>query len=627
MTDIDMGVYPRPQLVRTRWMDLQGPWGFVYDDGDQGRNEHWERCTDIFCRTIIVPFPPESPASEIADRSFHPIVWYRRTFQIAPKDREQRLLLHFGAVDYQADVWVNGQHVAHHIGGQTPFTADITSALSGEEQSVVVRAEDQPRDLNQPRGKQDWEEEPHRIWYHRTTGIWQPVWLEPVHATHVTSIRWTPNLDRALLGLVVALRRSDTTPIRLRVQLSLEDQMLADNTYFVAGAHFHTEIALDGLSIMPGGEIEHILWAPEHPNLIDARLSLLTEDGVIDDVESYVGLRSVAAENGHFLLNGRPYYLRLVLEQGYWPESHLAAPSPDALRAEVEWIKRLGFNGVRIHQKVEDPRFLYWCDRLGLLVWGETANAYAFSPDAVTSLVREWIEVLARDYSHPCIVTWVPLNESWGVPNLAADPVQSQYVQTLYSLTKTLDPTRPVIGNDGWEYLVGDMIGIHDYTFDGTVIHERYGSARALETTAREVRPHYRAIMLGRGHTIEAPVILSEFGGVSYRPETNSHWHGYGTVTSSEELLAKYNELVSAILDCPTVVGFCYTQLTDTGQETNGLLTASRHAKLDPATIHAVTSRPAAAVPGDITRDIQDSRGIVPFSGPSADLSLTSTKA
>ncbi len=629
MPDTNMDHYPRPQLVRDRWVDLQGPWGFAYDDADRGRDEHWERHDDVFSRTIIVPFPPESPASGVEEASFHPVVWYRRAFAVSPENRAQRLLLHFGAVDYRADVWVNGQHVAHHTGGQTPFSADITCALvPGEEQTVVVRAEDHPLDLAQPRGKQDWKEKPHRIWYHRTTGIWQPVWLEPVHATHITDIRWTAHLDRALVGLVVALRRDEPAPMRLRVQLSLEGRLLADNTYTVLGDGFHTEIALDGLGIVPGGEIENILWAPEHPNLIDAKLSLLAVEGaVVDDVRSYLGLRSVAAENGHFLLNGRPYYLRLVLEQGYWPESHLAAPDGDALRREAEWIKRLGFNGVRIHQKVEDPRFLYWCDRLGLLAWGEMANAYAFSPGAVTALVREWIEVLARDYSHPCIVTWVPLNESWGVPHLAGDPAQRQYVQTLYSLTKTLDPTRPVIGNDGWEYLVGDMAGIHDYTFDGDVIRNRYGSTQALEMTAREVRPHYRAIVLGREGAIDAPVVLSEFGGVSYRPETNARWHGYGTVTNRQELLAKYNELITAVLDCPTVVGFCYTQLTDTGQETNGLLTADRHAKLDPATVHAINSRPSTAVPGDITRVMQDMRGVSPFSGLAVELSLIGEEA
>lgn len=624
MPDIDVSTYPRPQLVRKHWIDLQGTWGFAYDDGARGREERWELREDVFSRSIVVPFPPESSLSGIGDTGFHPVVWYRRAFEVLPMGHRKRMLLHFGAVDYQAEVWVNGQHVASHTGGQTPFTADITCALVSEgEQYIVVRVEDHPRDLAQPRGKQDWHEDSHNIWYDRTTGIWQPVWIELVDATHITSIRWTPNLDRALLGLTVALERGDNLPLRLTVQLSLRGQVLADNTYSVLGSQIQTEIALGGLSIMPSDQVEDILWTPEHPHLIDATLSLRTGDNIIDEVQSYAGLRTVGAENGRFFLNGRPYYLRLVLGQGYWPESHLAAPSPDALCAEAEWIKKLGFNGVRIHQKVEDPRFLYWCDRLGLLVWGEMANAYTFSPNAVTALVREWIDVLMRDYSHPCIVTWVPLNESWGVPHLASDPVQQQYVQTLYSLTRTLDPTRPVIGNDGWEYIVGDMIGIHDYTFEGDVIRQRYGSVQALEVTAREIRPHYRAIVLGPGQEIEAPVVLSEFGGVSLRPKADTPWHGYGTVTQSEDLLAKYDELVTAVLECPSVAGFCYTQLTDTGQETNGLLTADRHPKLDPARVHAITSRPATAVPGDITRVIQAAQGVSPFSSPSVETDLT----
>ncbi len=617
MLSIDIGSYPRPQLMRERWIDLQGTWDFAYDDDDQGVDAHWERREHVFSRSIIVPYPPESPASGIGDPSFHPIVWYRRSFQVAPEDRGERLLLHFGAVDYQADVWVNGQHVARHTGGHTPFTADITSVLvADQDQYVVVRVVDNPTDVAQPRGKQDWEEDPHRIWYNRTTGIWQPVWLEPVNETHISDVRWTPNLHRGLLGLVVNMRRGDTGPVKLRVQLSLEGRFLADNTYTVSRSQFQAEMSLAGLDLRTSRDMENILWSPEHPNLVDARLSLLVEDGVVDDVQSYVGLRSVAAKDGYFQLNGRPYYLRLVLEQGYWPESHLAAPDTDALRREAEWIKELGFNGLRIHQKVEDPRFLYWCDRIGLLVWGEMANAYAFSPNAVTALIAEWTEVLARDYSHPCIVTWVPLNESWGVPNLASDPVQRQYVNALYSLTKTLDPTRPVIGNDGWEYLVGDMVGIHDYAFEAAVILERYGSRDALETTAREIRPYYRSILLGGEEMTGKPVLLTEYGGISYRPASGTRWFGYATVTSAEELLAKYKELTDAILDCPTIVGFCYTQLTDTGQETNGILTATREPKLDPARVRMITQRPSASMPGDMMRVIQDAQGVSPFSSP-----------
>ncbi len=402
----------------------------------------------------------------------------------------------------------------------------------------------------------------------------------------------------------------EQTDLRLRVQLSLHGATLTDDIYAVQGTVVERQIAFDRAGMMSR---EKLLWSPEHPNLVDATLTLLTGNEVVDEVQSYVGLRSVGTGGGHFLLNGYPYYLRLVLEQGYWPESHLAAPGAEALRHEVELVKALGFNGVRIHQKVEDPRFLYWCDRLGLLVWGEMANAYVFSPTAVERLTREWLEVLDRDYSHPCIVTWVPLNESWGVPDVARDPVQRHYVQALYYLTKALDPTRPVIGNDGWEHVVSDIYSIHDYAFDGATLRERYGSLEAVRRTLREVQPGYRSVVLpGYQHTHE-PVMLSEFGGISYRPQPSTSWFGYGTVTDADAFLSRYRELVDAILESPAVAGFCYTQLTDTEQETNGLLTANREPKFDMAAVRAITERVSAAVPGDVIRQMQKAQDISPF--------------
>ena len=283
------------------------------------------------------------------------------------------------------------------------------------------------------------------------------------------------------------------------------------------------------------------------------------------------------------------------------------------MRCEVELAKELGFNGIRIHQKVEDPRFLYWCDRLGLLVWGEMANAYVFSPNAVERLTREWQEVLARDYSHPCIAVWVPLNESWGIPDVAYHPGQRHYVQALYHLTKTLDPTRPIIGNDGWEHVISDIYSVHDYSFEGTILRERYGSTEAIERTLHEVQPHYRSLALPGYQRTNEPIMLTEFGGISYSPRPGDPWHGYGTVTSSDDFLSKYRELVDAILDSSAIAGFCYTQLTDTGQETNGLLTAAREPKLNPADVRQITSRPSAAVPGDVVRQMQKVQEITPF--------------
>ncbi len=584
-----MTVHPRPQLTRPRWIDLGGAWGFAYDDAGRGLNEGWQQRADIFSLTIQVPFPPESPLSGLDDAAYHPIVWYRRTFRVADEDAGQRLLLHCGAVDYRAQVWVNGQLVATHEGGQTPFSADITTALRpGEEQVIVMRVEDAPLDLAQPRGKQDWHEEPHAIWYQRTTGVWQPLWLEPVGLTHIMHIRWTPDVERGFLTLFVRLRRhGETAPLRLRVQFSMHGEILADDTYMVIGTEVERQIAFERAGMM---DEDDLLWSPERPNLIDVALTLLAGDEVIDQVQSYCGLRSIDTDGKNFLLNGHPYYLRFALEQGYWPQSHLAAPGDEALRREVELVKELGFNGVRIHQKVEDPRFLYWCDRLGLLVWGEMANAYVFSPIAIERLTREWLEVLARDYSHPCIVAWVPINESWGVPNLARDPAQRHYVQALYHLTKALDPTRLTLGNEGFEHSAGDIYGIHDYSFEGSTLRERYGSREAVQKTLQEGQPGGRALMLPGYEYTKGPIMLTEVGGISLQPDSDVTWHGYGTVADRDAFLSKYRELIDAILNSPVIAGFCYTQLTDTGQETNGLLTAEREPKLDLAAVRAITN-------------------------------------
>jgi beta-galactosidase/beta-glucuronidase len=427
-------IHPRPQLRRESWLELSGTWQFAYDDGDVGVRDGWAERPDCFDRQITVPFPPESVASGIGDRSEHPVVWYRRIFllgEVPGMGRGSTLLLHFGAVDYEASVWVNGVPVGRHQGGHSSFSLDVTQALvPGEEQAIVVRAEDRPRDLTQPRGKQTWEQEPRRIWYHRTTGIWQPVWLEAVGATHVAELRWTPDTPRGRLGVDVRLNREPDAGVALRLRLSIHGDLLADDRYVVMRQESRRDIGLQ-----PGSNAAvraALLWSPTTPNLLDAELVLEDARGeTLDAVQSYVGLRSMEATDGLFLLNGRPSYLRFVLAQNYWPESHLAAPSADELRREAELVKALGFNGVRIHQKVEDPRFLYWCDRIGLFVWAEMANAYVFSPEAIERFTREWLDVVRRDYSHPSIVTWVPFNESWGVPNLPGDPAQRDFVRAM----------------------------------------------------------------------------------------------------------------------------------------------------------------------------------------------------
>jgi beta-galactosidase/beta-glucuronidase len=595
--------HPRPTLTRPSWTDLCGAWSFAYDYEDTGLVGRWQERVDVFDRTIEVPFPPESARSGIGDESFHPVVWYRRTFlrpaaNKSPDESPDRLLLHFGAVDYRATVWVNGLLVATHEGGHTPFSADISTALVDEdEQALVVRAEDLPGDRRQPRGKQDWEATPHIVWYRRTTGIWQPVWLEAVPATHLAAVRWTPDVPASALAVTVRLARTHQRPMRVRVHVALGEISVADDVYAVEGDEVTREIALPSAVTSLGRR--GYLWSPEHPNLMTATVTLLEGDTEVDEVGSYTAMRSVGARGSRILLNEHPYFLKLVLAQNFWPESHLAAPDADALRREVELVKELGFNGLRLHQKIEDPRFLHWCDRVGVLVWAEMPSAYEFSTTTVHRLVGEWTEVLERDHNHPCVIAWVPINESWGVPAVADDPQQQELVRALFHLTKALDPTRLVVGNDGWEHVVTDITTVHDYTPDARVLRERYGDAGSVETTIAEVQPGYRAVLVSGITRAGEPVVLSEFGGLTLDTSDGETWHGYGVVTDAASLLKGYRELVDALLDSPAIAGFCYTQLTDTLQEKNGLVTEDRTPKIEAGEVHRINRRTSAAVPGD----------------------------
>lgn len=594
------GTYPRPQLVRRLWADLCGSWDFEYDDADVGLDANWAR-REALAQRIIVPFPPESTASGIGDTTFHRVVWYRR--DIGPDDliaagnrtQGERLLLHFGAVDYRATVWLDGTLLGHHEGGHTPFEFDITAALdlSRTLHSLVVRAEDDPHDVSQPRGKQDWELEPHSIWYHRTTGIWQPVWLEAVPTLSISNLHFTPNLVEGAVLVEVELNCRPTAGASVRVQLSWDGARLADLITQVDSDH--TKAILELTRQQNGQDYEHLLWSPENPRLLDAVVTLSGEGGSLDVIGSYLGLRSAAVGHGHFLLNDRPYYVRSVLSQGYWPESHLAAPSAPALHDEVRLIKDLGFNAARVHQKIEDPRFLFWADKLGLLVWGETPSAFEFSPRAVRRMIAEWTEAVERDRSHPCIVTWVPLNESWGVQHIANDQSIRDYARAIFHLTKALDPSRPVVSNDGWEHLDSDLWTVHDYEPSGAVLARRYADAAAVALLFDGLGPAGRRLRLSDEPDRGQPVMLSEFGGVKYQAG-GSHsqvdpaaW-GYSSALSATDFATRLGDLLDAVRASGVLAGYCYTQLTDTLQEANGLVTDSRIPKLPIAQIRAMVT-------------------------------------
>ncbi len=585
--------YPRPQLERAQWLSLDGRWRFRFDR--ERRFRHPAEIPD-WPLLIEVPYPPESRASGLGERGFNPAVWYQRDFEIDAEGG--RVLLHFGAVDYVAHVWVNGVHVGTHEGGHTPFRFDVTAALdpSGR-QRVTVRAEDDPADLTKPRGKQDWQLEPHSLWYPRTTGIWQTVWVERVPRTYLDKLRWTAHVEGFSIGFEARITGDACDDLSLEVELRHGERLLAADRYRVVDHEADRRIVLSD----PGIDDfrNELLWSPERPTLLDATVRLYRGAERIDEAKSYVGLRSFTILRDRLMLNGRPYFLRLVLDQGYWPDTMLAPPDDDALRRDVELAKAMGFNGVRKHQKIEHPRYLYWADRLGLLVWQEMPSAYRFTKTAIRRTVREWTEAIERDYSHPSVVVLVPFNESWGVPELNAVREQRHAVEALYHLTKTLDPQRPVVGNDGWEASATDIIGIHDYDADPEQIRQRYGGDSTQLFDRR--RPGGRVLTLDGYPHRGQPIMLTEFGGIAYpkcpAPGVAQSW-GYSMVADDETFAARYRALLDVVAHVTLFSGFCYTQFADTFQEANGLLCADRTPKIPLATIAAATSISRTYIPG-----------------------------
>ncbi len=577
--------YPRPLVRRANWASLDGSWAFAIDAHAQWRSPESVR----FDGRIEVPFSPETARSGVGDTDLYRACWYERELVVPELSPEEQLLLHFGAVDYDCTVWLDGALLGTHEGGYTPFSLEL--ACPPGPHSLVVRAEDDPADLAKPRGKQDWRLVPHFIWYPRTTGIWQSVWAERVPQARVESLRWTSNLESWEITVDARVRAGRETRTWLAVRLHVGDMLLADDRCAVVSGHVHRRLALSD----PGIDDfrNELLWSPESPNIIEAELELLDESGrVLDALRSYTALRAVAIDGDRFVLNGRPYKLRMVLDQGYWPETGMTAPDDEALKRDVLLAKAMGFNGARKHQKIEDPRYLYWADRLGFLVWEEMPSAYRFTRQSIARLTRQWMEVLERDASHPCIVAWVPFNESWGVPNLPQSSPERHYVLGLYHLTKTLDPSRPVIGNDGWESVATDIVGIHDYDPDAAHIAARYATQDLLPRILKRERPGGRALVLDHErHRPDLPVVLSEFGGVTLSSAGPDAW-GYSRVQNAGELMTRYSQLLGVARSLELFAGFCYTQLTDTYQEANGLLYADRTPKLPIEEVAAATAGP-----------------------------------
>ncbi len=586
MSSLPRAEYPRPQFERADWLCLNGPWQFEVDPGNSGL-ERGLKDREL-AGSITVPFCPEAELSGIGQVDFLNAVWYRREVAIPAEWSGRQVLLWFQAVDYDATVWVNGQEVGRHRGGASPFCCPLRGVAGpGETVAIVVRARDDHRAAG-THGKQSGLYANHGCHYTRTTGIWQTVWLEPVGASYLDRAQIVPDLANGRFRV--------TQPVNgTRAGLQVRATLTADGAA-VAAAQVAVGDLLPSLDlVVPAAQRR--LWSVADPFLYDLTIELLDADGtVLDTVRSYAGLRSVAIDGKAVLLNGQPVFQRLVLDQGYYPDGLLTAPSDEALKNDIVLSQAAGFNGARLHQKVFEERFLYWADRLGYLVWGEFPDWGIDRHAPAAAYVTEWIEVLQRDRSHPSIVGWCGLNET-AQPITDAHQGLDDLTRGLWLAAKTIDGTRPVLDASGYSHRVRetDIYDCHDYE----QVPEKL---RANQAPLAEGRPFQNG---PADHPWSLPYegqpfFVSEFGGIWWNPDAKpgeASW-GYGQRPQSlDEFYTRFEGLVAALLDDPLMFGYCYTQLTDVFQEQNGIFRFDRREKYDLARVRAAQQRPAAIEP------------------------------
>ena len=570
--------YPRPQFERADWVNLNGEWSFALDLSDSGRDRDFYNSKG-FEQRITVPFAPESKLSGIGYTDFINSVWYQRMIQIPSAWQGKRVKLNFGAVYYESEVYIDGRFVGRHYGGSDSFAFDITDFVGdGKEHSIVVHAESDLRSGTQPGGKQSTNYYSYGCSYTRTTGIWQTVWMEAVDDMALERVQVVTDIDN--------------------------EQIVVIPTYYnVAGGNTLSVEVLDGGKVVAHAESAAVqgvpvvvalkkakLWSPESPFLYDVVYEVKDAEGrTLDRVDAYVGMRKVHIDGNKIYLNNKPYYQRLVLDQGFYPDGIWTAPSDEALKHDIEMSKAAGFNGARLHQKVFEERFHYWADKLGYIVWGEMASwdKDSNSVAAARNFMSEWGNIVVRDRNHPALIVWTPFNEEFGVPSNEA----GRFLTDVYNETRRLDPTRPVNTVSGGIYVISDFCTAHSYEqdaeklhnmlFDGEKFYQPQGPNGGFDRAIRKL--YYDGSL---------PYVLDEFGGIKCaetQPEGGNSW-GYGDAAPTrEDFYTRLEALVKAIVDhSDKICGFCYTQLTDVEQEQNGVYYYDRGEKFDMGRVKAI---------------------------------------
>ena len=567
--------YPRPQFRRDEWLSLNGIWEFEFDDNHDGDLRGIHNGNVKLSKEINVPFTYQYPESGIGDKEFHDTLWYRRSFVCDKADKD--VILGFNASDYITTVWVNGYYAITHQGGFAPFTVDISKYVKQGENVIVVKCYD-PLDPTIPRGKQSWINDPFSCWYVPNSGIWQSVWIDYVGKDSIEDFSITPDIDTNSFSGEIKLRNSIADLIEIKV--FYENKLVKRQMFSIDGKY--TRYSINMMEINFVDEITY--WAPEHPNLFYVDICAYKDNVLLDTVHTRFGMRKIHVQDGRILLNNKPLYQRLILDQGYWKNSGLTPPSIEEIKKDVLLTKELGFNGARKHQKFEDPYYYYYADEIGLLTWCEMPSAYNFNSDEVSYVTKEWQEIVNTAKKFSSVITYVPLNESWGVRKLMLNVEQQNFAKSLYYLTKSIDGSRLVSTNDGWENISdSDLLAIHDYASLGDELKAKYN-----ENTYNNAFQTFRRVLSNGNEYKGQPVLLSEFGGIMFeKDQHNGNWGYNSAAKNDEEFFARLKSLVDGIYEAD-YQGFCYTQLTDVQQEVNGLLDDDHNLKIDAEKVRKI---------------------------------------
>lgn len=562
--------YPRPQFVRKNWVNLNGAWDFVFDYENKGEKLKYYKKLP-FQQAINVPFSYRAPLSGVKEQKRCDNVWYSRKVNI-DKLQNKRYLLNFEGSDYITKVWVNAQFAGEHKGGYARFTFDITNLIKSGENLITVKAED-GYSISQPRGKQRWQDENFSCFYEDTNGIWKTVWLEAVPDTYLKSVTITPDVPESKVDFCFSVNKL-TENLSVQTVITYDSILISDCETSLLRNNRQLSVDISG----EAAPFKIRYWYAHSPDLYDIKFILKINGKAVDEVGSYFAVRGITVTGNSVLINNEKLYLKMLLDQGYWKDGHLTPPDEDAIALDVKLTKEMGFNGIRKHQKIEDERFYYYCDLLGVYVWLEMPAAYEFNDEMAESFIKEWTDAVNQNKNHPCVTAWVPFNEGWGIPNVKNNAAQQKFTEAVYYLTKTLDKERrPVISNDGWEHTKSDIITIHNYAECGEWITECY---RDKDKTLCNgyVYADFIRYVFADGYKYEGqPVIISEYGGIAF--DSGKGW-GYGRqVKDASEFLARLKSLTAAIKKLDYVCGYCLTQTTDVMQEVNGLLTMERKPK------------------------------------------------